>query len=243
METNTTEVWRVFGLTEPQILEKLEPCLQNKHKIEFELLPLGINEFEVRMHYQPKSQFAIVDELKKRVVKLLEDNIYTNSTDTLEELIVKVLAERDKKLCCVESFTGGLLTAAIVKVEGAGEVLTEGLVTYTNAAKVGRLGVDAATLERFGAVDIETVYEMAACTLMNTGVDYVMATTGNAGPTVDKKGKNSKIGKFFVAVGSADGVHVYPEYLPDHTRSEVMEYGVRCALYRLYKKLTENKIQ
>ena len=99
--------------------------------------------------------------------------------------------------------------------------------------------MDKNIIDTYGAVSIETVYEMAAGLLMRGKGDIVVATTGNAGPTAEKEGD---VGHCFLAVGDAAGIHIY-EYRFSGSRAEVIESGVKHALFRLYKKLRQNEFE
>lgn len=51
-------------------------------------------------------------------------------------------------------------------------------MTYSNEAKMHRLGVKAETLEKYGAVSEETAKEMAEGIARTSGADIGLATTG-----------------------------------------------------------------
>ncbi len=99
-----------------------------------------------------------------------------------ESELVNKLTKKQYMISTAESCTGGLLSAAIVDVSGASEVFGCGFVTYANEAKERLVGVDHATLERFGAVSPETAEEMALGCAKRAGADLGLSTTGIAGP-------------------------------------------------------------
>ncbi len=82
-----------------------------------------------------------------------------------------------------ESCTGGLIAAAITSVSGSSQWFDRGFVTYSNEAKMQMLGVDAKTLEIFGAVSEQTAGEMARGVLANSRATMAFSVTGVAGPT------------------------------------------------------------
>ncbi len=55
-------------------------------------------------------------------------------------------------------------------------------MTYSNAAKIGLLGVSAATLDEHGAVSEAVVREMATGARRVTGAEASIAVSGIAGP-------------------------------------------------------------
>lgn len=92
------------------------------------------------------------------------------------------LLERGWRMATAESCTGGWIAQAMTATAGSSDWFECGLVTYSNAAKIALLGVDAMTIERCGAVSTETAAEMASGALRIGGVDVAVAVTGVAGP-------------------------------------------------------------
>jgi nicotinamide-nucleotide amidase len=107
-------------------------------------------------------------------------------TDPLiDQLAVSVgaaLKERGLRLVTAESCTGGGVGAAVTAVAGSSDWYDRGFVCYSNAAKQEMLGVQAATLEREGAVSEATVREMVAGALAASRTQVAVAVSGIAGP-------------------------------------------------------------
>jgi nicotinamide-nucleotide amidase len=101
---------------------------------------------------------------------------------TLEEVVVKTLLEKGLTVAVAESCTGGLVGSRLTDVAGSSGCFLEGLVTYSNQAKVRLLDVDPATIEAHGAVSEPVAAEMARGCLLNSGAEIAVATTGIAGP-------------------------------------------------------------
>jgi len=116
----------------------------------------------------------------------------------LEAVVVELLAARGLSLAAAESVTGGLIASTVVSVPGASEIFREGFVTYSNDAKVERLGVSRATLEAHGAVSAQVCIEMAEGARRSARVDYALSTTGIAGPTGAVPGK--PVGTCFIGL-------------------------------------------
>lgn len=102
--------------------------------------------------------------------------------ETLEAKLVTRLAETGWKIATAESCTGGLIGATIVNVPGASDVFEQGLITYSNEAKVRLLGVNQATLSAHGAVSRETAGEMALGAARSASSEVALSSTGIAGP-------------------------------------------------------------
>ena len=99
----------------------------------------------------------------------------------VQQLATELLA-RGWKLVTAESCTGGMIAAACTDLAGSSEWFERGLVTYSNVAKAELLGVDAALLERHGAVSDAVVRAMARGAVGHARADVSIAVTGVAGP-------------------------------------------------------------
>jgi len=94
----------------------------------------------------------------------------------------EILTARGLTLAAAESCTGGLVSHRITNVPGSSVYFLGGVISYANAAKVGLVGVDPVTLERFGAVSRQTVIEMARGVRKTLKADIGIAISGIAGP-------------------------------------------------------------
>lgn len=101
---------------------------------------------------------------------------------SIEEMIGKILVNKNLTIATAESCTGGLLAGTIINYPGISSVFMEGMVTYSNEAKMKRLGVKKETLDSFGAVSKETAIEMAKGICKTSGTKVGISTTGIAGP-------------------------------------------------------------
>lgn len=85
-------------------------------------------------------------------------------------------------IATAESCTGGMVAAALTDIPGSSAVVERGFVTYSNSAKQQMLGVQAKTLETFGAVSEEVAHEMAEGALRRSQAQLAVSITGIAGP-------------------------------------------------------------
>lgn len=115
------------------------------------------------------------------------------------EVIIK---ERGLTVATAESCTGGLLAAEFVSLPGSSNWFSEGCVTYTIPAKISRLHVNEATIEKYTVVSREVALEMARGIRQNLNASIGISTTGYAGPG----GGDDKnpVGTVFIAVVSND---------------------------------------
>jgi nicotinamide-nucleotide amidase len=95
----------------------------------------------------------------------------------------QALLARGWMLAAAESCTGGWAAQALTAIAGSSAWFDRGFVTYSNVAKMDMLGVKRETLERFGAVSEETVWEMAEGGLRQSRSQVAFAISGIAGPS------------------------------------------------------------
>ena len=96
--------------------------------------------------------------------------------------VVRALVDARATLGTVESLTGGLLGAQVTSVAGSSAVYVGGLVTYATRLKVGLAGVPLEVVEDEGVVSAACAAAMAQGARRVLGADYVLSTTGVAGP-------------------------------------------------------------
>lgn len=125
-------------------------------------------------------------------------------SEILARKLVARLRERGKRLGLGESCTGGLIAAAITAVPGASEVFAGAAVTYSNRAKFDLLGVNAATVKKFGAVSAECAAEMADGAARAFCADLAVSVTGIAGPAGGTTEK--PVGTVFFGLRDENGV-------------------------------------
>ena len=156
---------------------------------------------------------------------------------SVAERLFETLKLRRLRISTAESFTGGGVGRALVRIPGASSVFFEGLNTYDNKSKCERLGVSDFTIKNKGAVSDETAYEMAAGLIARGNCDVAVATTGVAGPTA--AGTDKPVGLCFIAVGTKERVRVFRFRLAGD-RETVTETAVNLALFLTYRELKQN---
>jgi nicotinamide-nucleotide amidase len=130
-----------------------------------------------------------------------------------------------------ESCTGGWIAKALTDIPGSSQWFAEGFVTYSNEAKIRRLGVPPRVLGADGAVSEAVARAMARGALVRSGAQVAVAVTGIAGPGGAVPGK--PIGTVWMAWAArrGRGIHVVAEL--KHFRGDreaVRRKTVRAAL-------------
>ena len=101
-------------------------------------------EVDVRIVGKSKA----IEQADAVIRSTLESSIFSAADETLEEVIVKLLTQRNQTLTVAESCTGGLVANRITNVPGASEVFLAGYVCYANQAKINMLNVEAQLIEK-----------------------------------------------------------------------------------------------
>jgi len=117
------------------------------------------------------------------------------------------LLARGLTVTVAESCTGGLVAGELTRVPGISAVLREAFVTYSNEAKVRRLGVPAELIEEHGAVSGPVAEAMArGASRAAGGAALALAVTGVAGPDGGTNAKPVGLVWFGLCRHSLDGV-------------------------------------
>ena len=103
----------------------------------------------------------------------------------------------------------------------------EGIVAYSNAAKVRDLGVPSEMIEEHGAVSEEVGARLAQGVRERSAADIGVATTGVAGPTGGTEEK--PVGTVVIALSDAEGTLVR-RYQLMRDRARNRELAVHIAL-------------
>ncbi|HMJ05874.1 MAG TPA: competence/damage-inducible protein A [Chthoniobacterales bacterium] len=164
--------------------------------------------------------------------------VYTVADEELEDVLVRMLRERNASVATAESCTGGYLAHRLTNVAGASAVFGAGYVTYANEAKESALGIEAALIAQYGAVSPEVAEAMALAAVRKAHSTYALATTGIAGP--DGGSEEKPVGTVFIALAEAAGeTHVQRRcFLTD--RQTFKHLTTQTALQMLREHLLAN---
>ena len=149
---------------------------------------------------------ARLDGLERMIGKAVGPWIYSRNGESLEEVVGALLRERSLTVACAESCTGGLIGHRLTEVPGSSDYFLESAVVYSNRAKIRRLGVPAALIEKHGAVSAPVARAMALGIRKTSGADIGVAVTGVAGPGGGTARK--PVGLVYVAIARSRGTKV-----------------------------------
>ncbi len=228
------------GLAESMLAERIEtwetalpPYLKLAYLPNPGAVRLRLSAYEVEgesVSQEIERQFAALRTL-------IPEHIVGFETATLQELVHNLLTERGQTLATAESCTGGTIAARFTAMPGASAYFRCGVVSYSNEAKIGLLGVDPAALERFGAVSEQVARQMAEGVRRAADSDYAVATTGIAGPAGGSAEK--PVGTVWIAVAGPRGtVAVLKQCGTD--RGQIIDRASSQAIALLREQLSQH---
>lgn len=83
----------------------------------------------------------LIDPVAAVLKERLGDAVYGEGETDLETVVAEQLLQKQLTLAVAESCTGGMIASNLVEYPGISAALVEGCVTYSNEAKMHRLGV------------------------------------------------------------------------------------------------------
>lgn len=177
-----SRVFQTFGISESALDELVDGVVPSERgRLSFRA---AFPQISVRLtvHGPPDQAERELAEWGDRLRQRLGVYCYAEGDVSMEEVVGQELRRRGWRLAVAESCTGGLVGHRITNVPGSSHYFLGGVVAYSNEAKEQFLGVPRETLERYGAVSVETAQEMAAGVCQRFGADLGLGITGIAGP-------------------------------------------------------------
>lgn len=206
--------YTVCGISESALAERLaayEDSLPRGYKLAYLPSP---GEIVLRLDAELPTDAAAAeyDRHTTELEHLLGANMVARGKATPAELLLHRLRAKGYTVATAESCTGGNIAHLITSIPGCSDVMTGGVVSYSNEVKINALGVAPGTIERHGAVSAETVAAMARGVQRLCGADCAIATSGIAGPGGAVPGK--PVGTVWIAVAT-----------PGHCTADLYHFG------------------
>lgn len=234
--TLVTKDIKVFGLSEVQIDSLLKDIPRPEEGITLALCAV-FPEIHVKLRAEGRDPALVrefVDQGAARIREKLKECIFSESGETLPEVVARLFRERGKTLALAESCTGGAIAEMITAVPGSSRFFMEGAVTYSNESKHRNLGVPAALTDRHGAVSAEVATAMAEGMLRSARTDVALSVTGIAGP--EGGAPDKPVGTVFIGLASPSGT-VTKRYLFSGDRQRIRTMTAFMALDWLRRHL------
>ncbi|MBU3129055.1 competence/damage-inducible protein A [Clostridium tagluense] len=179
-----SKVLRVIGVGESSAEEMIEDILDKQtNPTVAPYAKDGEMLFRITAKANTKEQgIKLIEPMEAAIRSRLGNNIYGEGDITLENVLGQILINKKLTIATAESCTGGMVAAKLINYPGISSVFMDGVVTYSNEAKINRLGVSIETLDTYGAVSSEVAAEMAQGIAKTAGTNIGISTTGIAGP-------------------------------------------------------------
>ena len=119
-----------------------------------------------------------------------------------------------------ESCTGGMISSAIVHINGSSQIFKSSVIVYSNDMKSKLLNIPKDLITKYGAVSEIVVHSMAKKSLEIVNSDVSIAVTGIAGPTggsIDKP-----VGLVWVGIGTKEKI-ITKKYQFNGNRLEIRQ--------------------
>ena len=209
LEGDTGEHRRVktittFGLPESLAGEKMAAV-----EAAFPGIKLGLRAnfplIQVKFYSRDKDAARLdkrIEDASRWAAQRLGTHVVSETGESMEAVIGRLLTGKSATLALAESCTGGLMANWLTNVAGSSGYFLFSGVTYSNEAKMKVLGVRPETLQQYGAVHEETAREMAEGARRVSGADYGVSTSGIAGP--DGGTPDKPVGTVCIGFAAAD---------------------------------------
>lgn len=236
------KIFLTAGIRESFLADKLidfEDQLPENIKLAY-LPSLGI--VKLRLSAIGKNKKVLQDQIQQQaeiLEPIIEKYLFGYDNESLEENIGKILRAKKQTIGTAESCTGGLIAHKLTSVSGSSDYYKGSIISYSNEIKMSELKVKKETLEKYGAVSEQTVREMAKGALEKLETDYMVVTSGIAGPL---GGSDEKpVGTIWIAVGKKDMLDVKEYKLDMGNREQNIELFTVTALYQMWKFFSTKK--
>lgn len=176
-----------------------------------------------------------IEELKLIIAEYIYGyETYGEEKETLEQIVGKLLKQKNKTISTAESCTGGYISHLITRVPGSSEYYIGSVISYSYGIKEHELNVPKEVLEKHGAVSQPVVEQMATAIRQKYKTDYSIAASGIAGPSGGTEEK--PVGTVWIAIATPEKV-ISEKFLFGNDRERNIQKTANAALNMLRKEL------
>lgn len=230
-----SQILRIFGVGESAVEHELRDLIHEQSNPT--IAPYAkIGEVSLRITAsggENEDPQALIDPIAAEICRRLGDSVYSLNDESLPDVVVRLLRERNQTLALAESISGGQVASELVARPGISKYLLEGIVCYSNDAKI-RMGVSAQSIAAHTAVSEEVAREMAAAIRERADTDFGAAVTGVAGPGPDADGHPA--GLMYIAIADRNCIRSVRMQFTG-TRARLRMVATLAALDELRKSL------
>ena len=231
-------IFRTTGLPESALDARIAPIYQKFRNISTTVLSKP-GQVDVRLTAPAKTAEEAeraVQELAGEIEQELREYIFTNTEQSLEEVVGASLVSKQATIAVAESCTGGMLAERLTSVEGSSRYFMSGIVTYSNESKISLADIPPLLLEMQGAVSEEVARGLAEGVRERIGTTIGVGITGIAGPSGGSPEK--PVGTVHIAV-AAPGATKHQALLFPGSRDRIRWQASQAALNMTRRVLLE----
>ncbi len=235
-EVIQSEVLRIIGVGESQVENDILDVINAQTNPTIATYAKG---YECTLRITAKAKTVeeareLIKPMSNEMHRRFGENLYATGETSIEEVVSKMLVDKNLKIAVAESCTGGMVCASLINYPGISSVFMEGCVTYSNEAKMKSLGVKKETLDVYGAVSSECAEEMASGIAARYNTNIGIATTGIAGPEGGTDEKPVGLVYFGIYI---NGKVISKKYIFNGNRQGIRERATRTILNDLRLEL------
>ncbi|MFM8550893.1 MAG: competence/damage-inducible protein A [Nitrospiraceae bacterium] len=201
-------VLHTMGLPESELEQSIEKLVPRAGGIRLGLLasPLGVTvSLTSPVSGNGRGRVALdrLDRTARTIRRKLGRHVYAEGTETMEQVVGRLLLGKRMTLALAESCTGGLIGHRLTQVPGSSAYLDRGAICYSNRAKIELLGVPERLLIKHGAVSAPVAAAMAKGIRINSKASVGLSVTGIAGPGGGTATK--PVGLIYIGLSAKEG--------------------------------------
>jgi len=230
-----------YGMGESSIADRIDSWAETLPQwVKLAYLP-SFGKVRIRLsaaHSDEGLLHQTIDGLMAELKDMLSDiAVGFEGQTSMQEQIAAILTEKGQSLGLVESCTGGRIAQEITALPGASAYFKGGIIPYDTGLKTSLLEVDPQEIKNHSTVSLEIAEALALGGQKKLNADYVIATTGIAGPT--KGDGRGEVGRVCIAIAGPEGV-IKEEYHFGKARERIIQKAVDKALELLLKEISKN---
>ena len=182
-------------------------------------------------------QEGLETEINKLKPQITDCLVGFEEEETLEVVLGSLLTKKKFTIATAESCTGGKIASMLTSVSGASNYFKGSVVCYATEVKKSILCIPENIIQEYSVVSEQVAKAMALNAQKMLQTDYVIATTGNAGPA--KGDADAEVGTVFIAIATPNSVFC-EEFNFGQPREKVIDRAVNKGLELVYKEILKN---
>ncbi|MFH0702223.1 MAG: competence/damage-inducible protein A [bacterium] len=221
---------KYLEIPEAALAEKVRDIMEMSNPTIAPLVSKGEATLRIAAKAKTREEANIlIDEVEKEILCRTKEHFCGYKSETLEEIVGKLLLDKKLSVATAESCTGGLVSSRLTDISGSSGYTKLNLVTYSNESKIKNLGVIEKIIEKYGAVSDKAAISMAEGVRIVSKCDIGIGITGIAGPTGDTETK--PIGLVYIALCNKYNLEAHKLEIPSNLPRKEIKY--RASEYTL----------